>query len=183
MQTGYYDGLSSKKGFLDNIMQAMHQSRDVSEKKSRRQSENCTAFIKWYGKIYGSQSPNEGEEELLILPFETVSQLYEEYLYTCRNENSSNPASKSTFKRSYTALKKQGLVRLTRGKGTFPTCDICNNANDLLANTKMSPQIRELIVQYKVRTNKLSVKMRYKNIHYIILANASETTSWRTCCA
>jgi len=46
------------------------------------------------------------------------------------------------------------VVRFSRGKGTFPTCDICNNANDLLANArkdKMANKVRDLIVKLKVK--------------------------------
>jgi hypothetical protein len=139
--------------FLDDILKLRKQTKDPSEKLSRPQFESCQTFITWFGKNNGSTSPNEGEEDLCVLPFEKLAQLYEEYRFQCEKESES-PASKSTFGRAYSALRKENVVRFSRGKGTFPTCDICNNANDLLANArkdKMANKVRDLIVKLKVK--------------------------------
>jgi len=88
----------------------------------------------------------------VVLPLETLAQFYVEYCFQCEKEGN-KPACKETFRVSYLKLKKEGLFKFTRGKGTFPTCDICNNANDLLANSKsskMSTQVRDLIMDLKV---------------------------------
>lgn len=153
MNSGDYANLDSKSGFDDEVMKMIKQTKDPSEKKSRNQTESCIEFIEWFGKNNGSFSPNEGEENLVILPLETLSQLYTEYCFQCEKE-SRTTACKETFRVAYLQLKKGGKYKFARGKGTFPTCDICNNANDLLASsrsTKMSPQVREMIMKLKVR--------------------------------
>jgi hypothetical protein len=61
-------------------------------------------------------------------------------------------AKEKTFRKAWIELHKQKKVRLMRGKGTFPTCDICNNANDTLSSTKKYTKAqREIIVSYLVR--------------------------------
>ena len=45
-------------------------------------------------------------------------------------------ASKETFRKQWSLVYKTGQVKLFRGKGTFPTCDISNNANDMLTFSK-----------------------------------------------
>lgn len=150
--TGEYDQLNSKSGFLDVALNAILQTKHSSERKSHMQLERCQLFIQGFGKQNGSLSPNPGEENLIVLPVETVVQLYIEYCFQCEKESIS-PACKETFRVGYMKLKKDGLFKLTRGKGTFPTCDICNNANDLLANNKklsMATSIRDLIMDLKV---------------------------------
>lgn len=153
IENGEFENFNSKGGFfIDEVLQAIRQTKAPSEQKSRHQSESCTNFIKWFGKLNGSLSPNEGEENLVVLPLETLAQFYVEYCFQCEKEGN-KPACKETFRVSYLKLKKEGLFKFTRGKGTFPTCDICNNANDLLANSKsskMSTQVRDLIMDLKV---------------------------------
>ena len=153
LSTGEYDQFNSKSGFLDVALKAMQQTKHSSERKSHIQMERCELFIQGFGKQNGSLSPNPGEENLIVLPVETVAQLYIEYFFQCEKDKINNPACKETFRVAYSKLKKEGLYKLTRGKGTFPTCDICNNANDLLANNKklnMATSIRDLIMDLKV---------------------------------
>ena len=150
MKSGNYTDISCLS--VDDIKNAMKQTKYRTEIKSRAKYEHCESFIHWYGKQNGSLSPHEGETNLTILPFETIAQLYVEYRYQCEIDNH-EPASDETFRKVYNKLRDKGLYKFTRGKGTFPTCDICNNANDLLAtgqSIKMSSQVRDLIVKMKV---------------------------------
>lgn len=150
MKTGNYSDISCLS--VDDIKKAMKQGKYKTEIKSRAKQEHCESFIHWYGKQNGSLSPHVGETNLTILPFETIAQLYVEYKYQCEIDNH-EPASDETFRKVYNKLRDLGLYKFTRGKGTFPTCDICNNANDLLAtgqSIKMSSQVRDLIVKMKV---------------------------------
>jgi len=155
LNSGLYDQLSSKSGFEDVVLKAIQQTKHYSETKSRKMSEQCEQFIQRFGQVNGSKSPFPGEENLTVLPVETVAQFYTEYWLQCTKECNSRrkPASKETFRKTYYRLKKEGLYKFTRGKGTFPTCDICNNANDLLANSKsnnMTASVRDLIMDLKV---------------------------------
>lgn len=153
LNTGEYDQLSSKSGFVDVVLNSIQQTKYVSEIKCRQMSEHCKQFIQRFEEVNGSKSPFPGEENLTVLPLETVAQLYMEYWLQCAKELNRKPASKETFRKTYWILKKKGLYKFTRGKGTFPTCDICNNANDLLANSKsnnMTASVRDLIMDLKV---------------------------------
>lgn len=150
LKDGDFSKLKNGSNFVDDIVKAMRQTKDPNEKKSRNQTESCKLFIQWFAENNGSQSPHEGETDLTILPFETLAQLYLEYCFHC-DKDEEPKAGKETFRTAYRDLKDDGLVRFTKGKGTFPTCDICNNANDLLANSKsMSPLVRDMIIKLKV---------------------------------
>jgi len=137
----------------DQVQKLIESKKPVSEKRSRRKIDHAEKFILWYAKTYGSESPNADEEDLKIIPFEDLSQLANEYQMSCKYENlhPQEFAKKETFRKAWVELHKQKKVRLMRGKGTFPTCDICNNANDMLSSTKKYTKAqREIIVSYLV---------------------------------
>jgi hypothetical protein len=153
LNSGKFDQLNSNTGFVDDVLLSIRTTKHSTEKKCRQQSENCEHFIRRFGQVNGSKSPNPGEEDLTVLPVETVAQLFMEYWFQCAKESVSKPASKETFRTTFLNLKKKGFYKFSRGKGTFPTCDICNNANDLLASSKskiMTTAIRDLIMDLKV---------------------------------
>ena len=122
---------------------------------SVKKIDHAEKFILWYAKTYGSEFPNADEEDLKIIPFEDLPQLANEYQMSCEYENlhPQEFAKKETFRQAWIELhNKQKKVRLIRGKGTFPTCDICNHANDMLSSTKKYTKAqREIIVSYLVR--------------------------------
>jgi hypothetical protein len=70
--------------------------------------------------------------DVAILPFETVGDFYQEYVCHCSNRPPNTIASERTFGRAFSSMRLQ--VRLLRCKGSFPTCEVCNTANDLLRN-------------------------------------------------
>lgn len=90
---------------------------------------------------------------VMIVPHESVAQLYEEF--SCyrlsQNYDPSSIAGLSTFTAAYNQMESEGHVRLLGCKGSFPTCDICNNCNDLLrnANRKNRPEDLEVILDFK----------------------------------
>lgn len=146
----------NSKPDMELIDKMIKSSKYKSETKSRKKFEHAEQFILWFANTNGSASPNEGEEDLLILPFETISQLFSEYQSHCSNDHQLSygyAAKRETFRRAWAELHKKKMCRFTRGKGTFPTCDICNNANDMLANargSKYTQKQREIIISYKV---------------------------------
>jgi len=85
-----------------------------------------------------------------------VSQLFAEYKAHCKQFATphSHTAAKETFRKAWKDCYKKGEVKFTRGKGTFPTCDICNNANDMLAlaknNSRWTRRQRDIIGAFKV---------------------------------
>ena len=120
------------------IQNALRSSKDTSEIRGRPKSDDAEQFQLSFSKQNSSLSPNAGEEDLQILPFEKISLFYEEYLSQCSSEGKTADqyAGKETFRVVFKKLHKEGRLRFARGKGTFPTCDICNNANDMLSNQR-----------------------------------------------
>jgi hypothetical protein len=78
-------------------------------------------------------------KDIKILPYESLSQLYEEYNFDheIREKPESCKASYKVFRTSFNVLKDR--VRLLRCKGSFPTCDVCNTSLEMLRDTKMGP--------------------------------------------
>lgn len=142
---------------LKSIDAAISMKRHKADRRSQPKADSARSFITYLMQFYASLSPNEGEEHIRILPFEKVSQLYEEYKAhyqaTAQSDKLYCMASKETFRKQWLEFYKTGQVKLSRGKGTFPTCDICNNANDMLSFSKTSKwtkRQREIIISFKV---------------------------------
>ena len=140
----------------EKLEELLKRRRTSTEVRSRHKFEHAQQFIAWWSNLHGSASPNEGEEDLRILPFETLSQLYYEYQTSCKNENAhfNICAQRETFRKAWIDLYRQKKCRFTRSKGTFPTCDICNNATDMLTSSrssKYSQLERDIIISYLVR--------------------------------
>ena len=74
-------------------------------------------------------------EDVHVLPYETVPSFYEEYIEHCNQTDvmMRERASIKTFFRVFSKLKD--TVRLLKCKGSFNTCEVCNNANDLLRDS------------------------------------------------
>lgn len=128
-------------------------TRSITEDHFSPKRESSTIFIEYIAERFSSNSPNPDEDKLRVLPHDTFNQLWHSYeSHMLLPENLSYPrAAKECFRKAWKAIKAKGTVRLTRGKGTFPTCDICNNANDMLASSKSyTKRQREIIYQYKM---------------------------------
>ena len=92
--------------------------------------------------------PTDGKK--LILPYSTLKEFYLEYVAFCTGENLSvnTYAMRETFRLAWKSLETN--YKLIGAKGSFPTCDICNNANDLLRDTRIKDQShREIIFKFK----------------------------------
>jgi hypothetical protein len=53
--------------------------RHKTDRRPQPKADSARSFIMYLMQFYASLSPNEGEEHIRILPFEKLSQLYEEY--------------------------------------------------------------------------------------------------------
>lgn len=78
-------------------------------------------------------SPMKDMQNVKIVPYEDQASFYKHYEIHCDNNNTPATlrAGSSTFKSALTSLHE--TVRLLSAKGSFHTCEICNNANHLLA--------------------------------------------------
>lgn len=142
---------------MKDIEAAIKTKKDKSEQRARPKSDHATTFIKYFAQFHSSLSPNEGGENIHILPFETVSQLFAEYNAYCKSNDihRSQKAGRTVFNSQWKECYNKKEVKFTRGKGTFPTCDICNNANDMLSlaksNSRWNKRQREIIINFKVK--------------------------------
>ena len=95
-------------------------------------------------------SPFAGMENIHILPYDNLPQFHEEYKVHC-NTRGIPPcyvAGLTTFR---TAFEEQTNVKFLGAKGSFNTCEVCNNLNSLLKNTKQqfTKEQRQIIHEFK----------------------------------
>jgi hypothetical protein len=109
-------------------------------------------------KLQASQSfcetsPLEGMEKIIVLPYDDMPQFHNEYVVHCfsRNVPPNYIAGLSTFR---SAFKDQKDLRFLGSKGSFNTCEICNNLNNLLKNTSK-----------KFTKDQLRIVQEFKRLH------------------
>jgi len=109
----------------------------------------CIEYIKYCAKIFADTCPTDSN--IQFLPHETPTQFYDEYknFHNTFALGPSTFAQIDTFKKALDSLHDS--IRLVHAKGSFPTCDICNNANDLLRSPKVSynPEFRDIVMKFK----------------------------------
>lgn len=97
------------------------------------------------------------------MPFEHVKQFHDEYLSHCRacNVSSTQVAQEQTFRRAFLARTN---VRLIGCKGSFQTCELCNNANELLRDPmkRYTREQRDIIQEFKFMHLKQQLAERVK---------------------
>jgi len=79
-----------------------------------------------------------GGPETRIVPFYHLKSFYEEYLIDSafRNTLPEQIASKTVFTEAYYHLYQTENLRKLKSKGSFNTCEICNNAEIVLNNKR-----------------------------------------------
>jgi hypothetical protein len=98
------------------------------------------------------------------LPYGSVPEFFKEYLAFCHAEHltPSGYAKDETFRKTFLSLKNE--FRLIGAKGSMPTCDICNNANDMLRASHIKDQSsREIILKFK----RLHLQQQMKERQYM----------------
>ena len=73
-----------------------------------------------------------------VVPFVDVASFRSKYLqYQAHQQaNSDTVARIGTFRSAFAKLEKEGKIKLLKAKGSFHTCEICNNASELLMNKR-----------------------------------------------
>jgi hypothetical protein len=112
------------------------------------------------------------DKNIKFLPYAGPKEFYSEYVAYCKLENllDSEYAKRETFRKGLHELRHE--FRLMGAKGSFPTCEMCNNANDLLRNLKVKDQShREIIFKLKKEhLSKIMIKtycfFQYYNNNY-----------------
>jgi hypothetical protein len=71
-----------------------------------------------------------------VAPFVDIKAFWEEYCAYHAHEQTirTDVAGLSTFSAAFKLLNETKGIKKLRSKGTFNTCEICNNASDLLRN-------------------------------------------------
>ena len=112
-----------------------------------RKVAHATAYIvhlrdSYFGEKFASSegATKDGKvKNVSILPYESVKQLFSEYELYCdvtKAHVELDRAKISVFRRVF--KKMNDSVRLLRCKGSFPTCEICNTANEMLRDKRVS---------------------------------------------
>jgi hypothetical protein len=87
-----------------------------------------------------------------VIPHRDIKSYYDEYLIFCDSIliPKDSMASYSTFVRAFNKFRKdvsnEYELRLLRCKGSFNTCEVCNNAAELLRKDKKYDGIRLLLL-------------------------------------
>lgn len=117
--------------------------------KSVNKSYHARCFIEWMTSVFADTCPTDHNKK--FLPYENVQQLFDEYEAFCESHMVLRPsrAGLETFRNVFSSMESG--IHLSKAKGSFPTCDICNNANDLLrkGKTGFNTNRREIILKYK----------------------------------
>lgn len=91
-------------------------------------------------------------QKVKIVPYEDVRQFFAEYKAHCMslNVDRTERAEEQTFRKAMLSLPN---VRLIGCKGSFHTCELCNNAHELLRDPmkRYTREQREVIHQYKLK--------------------------------
>ena len=84
---------------LKDLDAAIKIRKSSSEMRTRKKSDHALSFLQYLTKFYASLSPNEGEENVRVLPFATYSALFTEYKAYCEanDVDTSTRARKETF--------------------------------------------------------------------------------------
>ena len=78
-----------------------------------------------------------GGKNIYVAPFVDITAFFEEYcsFHSLRHTPVEIVAGDSTFRRVFSECENHDGIRLLRAKGTLNTCEICNNASDMLRNS------------------------------------------------
>ena len=95
-----------------------------------------------------------GCDKLYILPHRHIGEFYKEYDDYCkeRNIDTTKRGKRSTFGRAlrlFGELNPETKLHFSRCKGHFQTCEVCNKADDLMKNTRMTEAQRNVYRQVK----------------------------------
>ena len=121
---------------------------DVSKQTLKMEKkERCVQFMTYNVENYADTIPssegmNKQSKPVKVIPHRDIKSYFNEYLVYC--DAFSIPvdmiSSYPTFRRAYRQFKKdkhaEYELRLLRCKGSFNTCEICNNSTELLRRDK-----------------------------------------------
>ena len=97
-----------------------------------------------------------------ILPYECLNQLYEDYYLDCieRKLSKESIPSIKTFGRAFAELEE---FKLLGCKGSFTTCELCNNAHALLRSLAkfLIREFRAMILRVKALHLSIQFAERY----------------------
>ena len=101
------------------------------------------------------RSAFHGQENSVYLPYRRLNFFFGEYEWVCKSRGIlKSSAGASTFRSAWTELKKDKLlsgirIKFNGGKGSFDKCEICHNAEQLLARKCWSSQQVDIIKTYR----------------------------------
>ena len=93
----------------------------------------CIKYIKYCAEVYSETCGN-----IRFVPHKNPTQFYQDYVDFHDNFGLTK-AKSDTFRKALDSLYDS--IRLVHAKGWFPTCNTCNNANDMLSESQLQSRI------------------------------------------
>lgn len=128
------------------------QSKDEYKLTDKPKFSNALGYIRYITDKIAETTPyglSDGPQ-VKIVPYEDVRQFFSEYTTHCTSVNvdRTERALEATFRK---ALLSMPHIRLIGCKGSFHTCELCNNANELLRDPtkRFTREQRDVFQRYK----------------------------------
>lgn len=123
----------------------------VKEYIRSEKSDRCTEFVTNIVKSFSDSTPLEPKN--VIVPYGSVKSMFDDYVQLARHGSvvGKEIASYSTFRIAFKNYKQtmremhDKNVCFLGSKGSFKTCDVCNNIHDLLGLRRYKYEEREII--------------------------------------
>jgi hypothetical protein len=146
---------------------------DAEETRQRTEEKRimCTAYILDFVKnncddLPVTEGSNTNMEHVKVLPFKDLQAFYGEFEcdFRCGFNDFDDVPCCTTFRRAFSAVVEANIakenrkyghlfddLRFMRCKGNFSTCDVCNNAADLLRDRskRFTKAQRDVIIKYR----------------------------------
>ena len=126
-----------KKEFLNGTASDGFSEKDAAKDFSndfQAKAGHATAYIHKVANTFSDSTPTSDfakNNEVKVLPYDDVKSFYVEYRANCGQEHL--VAKETCFRAAFGRMNDE--VKLLGCKGSFQTCEICNNSNDLLTDS------------------------------------------------
>jgi hypothetical protein len=134
-------GIESNNALNENKLNKQLMSGEKRSFKSIRDTRSlkflgCIKYIKYCAEVYSDTCPTDGN--IRFVPHKNPTQFYQDYVDFHDNFGLTK-AKSDTFRKALDSLHDS--IRLVHSKGSFPACNTCNNANDMLSESQLQSRI------------------------------------------
>lgn len=137
---------------IKQIVNETHEGRNAPKTQSSLQ------FLRELAAFYAEPGYGETVSDIKFLPYDSVNELYEEYVAKMERESSSlqeqnhKIAGMETFRLAFLSVRNE--MRLRTSKGAFETCSTCNAFHEILKSDSS-----------EWTTDKIELVQKFKRLH------------------